>query len=156
MPRGDRLARQWRLSSSSSAGCRGVPAGRVGPVDPRCQRDDLRPRAIPAPPGQEELEAAPPELRREILEEIRGIEFELVAENMDSAGLFAAYLEARIVPPRYRNDLRHVAVATVARVDALVSWNFRHLVNLRTRRVVHAVNLRLGHPLLEIVSPEEV
>jgi hypothetical protein len=38
----------------------------------------------------------------------------------------------------------------------LVSWNFRHLVNLRTRRAVHSVNVRLGNPLLEIVSPEEV
>ncbi|MFQ5904471.1 MAG: PIN domain nuclease, partial [Candidatus Binatia bacterium] len=66
------------------------------------------------------------------------------------------YGAARIVPLRYRNDLRHVAVATVARVDALVSWNFRHLVNLRTRRAVHAVNVRLGYPLMEIVSPEEV
>ena len=62
----------------------------------------------------------------------------------------------RVVPARYRNDLRHVAVATTARVDALVSWNFRHLVNVKTRRAVHAVNVRLGYPLIEIVSPEEV
>lgn len=70
--------------------------------------------------------------------------------------MFAEYPKTRVVPPRYRNDLRHVAVATVARVDALVSWNFRHPVNLRTRRVVHAVNLRLGYSLVEIVSPGEV
>jgi hypothetical protein len=49
-----------------------------------------------------------------------------------------------------------VAVATVARVDALVSWNFKHPVNLKTRRAIHATNLRLGYPLIDIVSPEEV
>ncbi len=105
---------------------------------------------------QEELEGAPAEVRRLILEEVREVEFDLVTEGVESIRLFEEYLAARIVPRRYRNDLRHVAVATVARVDALVSWNFRHLVNLRTRRAVHAVNLRLGYPLLEIVSPEEV
>lgn len=48
------------------------------------------------------------------------------------------------------------AVASASHVDALVSWNFRHLVNVRTRRAVHSVNVRLGYPLIEIVSPEEV
>jgi hypothetical protein len=62
----------------------------------------------------------------------------------------------QVVPSRYRNDLRHVTVASASHVDALVSWNFRHLVNIRTRRAVHAVNVRLGYPLIEIVSPEEV
>jgi hypothetical protein len=91
-----------------------------------------------------------------ILHEIRDIEFELATEDAASRALFAAYQAARIVPARFRNDLRHVAVATIARVEALVSWNFRHLVNVRTRRAIHAVNLRLGYPLIEIVSPEEV
>ena len=53
-------------------------------------------------------------------------------------------------------DLRHLAVATVGGVDAVVSWNFRDIVNIRTRRAVHAINLRLGYALIEIVSPEEV
>jgi len=105
---------------------------------------------------QEELEQAPTAIRRAILDEIGVIEFELVVENVESRGLFAEYLETRVVPARYRNDLRHVAVATVAGADALVSWNFRHLVNVKTRRAVHAVNVRLGYALIEIVSPEEV
>jgi predicted nucleic acid-binding protein len=105
---------------------------------------------------QEELEEAPTEVQRTILQELNRIEFELVTEDLESRNLFQEYEAARILPRRYRNDLRHVAVATVARVDALVSWNFRHLVNLRTRRAVHAVNVRMGYPLIEIVSPEEV
>lgn len=105
---------------------------------------------------QEELEQAPGRVREVILREIRDLEFALVVEDQESARLFAEYLTMRVLSPRFRNDLRHVAVATVARVDALVSWNFRHLVNLRTRRAVHAANLRLGYPLIEIVSPEEV
>ncbi|MGH7631698.1 MAG: hypothetical protein ACREOF_20380 [Gemmatimonadales bacterium] len=105
---------------------------------------------------QEELERAPAEIQRAILDEVSEIEFELVTEDAESIRFFAEYEAARIVPRRYRNDLRHVAVATIGRVDAPVSWNFRHLVNLRTRREVQAVNLRRGYPLIEIVSPEEV
>jgi hypothetical protein len=52
--------------------------------------------------------------------------------------------------------LRHLAVATVNGVDAVISWNFRDIVNIRTRRAVHSINLRLGLPLIEIVSQEEV
>jgi hypothetical protein len=100
---------------------------------------------------QEELERAPADVRQTIVSDIRTVEFELAVEDAESRALFAEYLAERIVPARFRNDLRHVAVATVAGVDALVSWNFRHLVNLKTRRTVHAVNVRLGYPLLEIV-----
>jgi hypothetical protein len=53
-------------------------------------------------------------------------------------------------------DAQHIAVATVARVDVLVSWNFRHIVNLDRIRGFNAVNLRAGYPLLEIRSPLEV
>ena len=53
-------------------------------------------------------------------------------------------------------DAQHIAVATVARVDVLVSWNFRHIVNVDRIRGFNAVNLRVGYPLLEIRSPLEV
>ena len=105
---------------------------------------------------QEELMQAPEEVRMAIRAEIRDVEFELVLEDAESRALFSAYEATQVVPSRYRNDLRHVAVASAGHVDALVSWNFRHLVNIRTRRAVHAVNVRLGYPLIEIVSPEEV
>ncbi len=104
----------------------------------------------------EELEQAPGDVRETIRRELQAVEFEFVAENEESRALFEEYVAAKIVPVRYQNDLRHVSVATVARADALVSWNFRHLVNVNTRRAVHAVNVRLGYPMIEIVSPEEV
>jgi hypothetical protein len=48
------------------------------------------------------------------------------------------------------------ALASVARADALVSWNFKHLVQLRRIRGFHAVNVLRGYPLIEIRSPLEV
>lgn len=104
----------------------------------------------------EELEQASADVLDIIRGSLQGVELEAILEDEESRTLFAEYVAARIVPARYRNDLRHVSVATVAGADALVSWNFRHLVNVKTRRAVHAVNVRLGYPMIEIVSPEEV
>ncbi len=53
-------------------------------------------------------------------------------------------------------DAQHIAIATVERVDVLVSWNFKHIVNLSRIRLYNGVNLKKGYPLLEIRSPKEV
>jgi hypothetical protein len=49
----------------------------------------------------------------------------------------------------------HIPFATVARVDVLVSWNFKHIVNLKRIHAYNAVNLKRGYPLLEIRIPRE-
>ena len=53
-------------------------------------------------------------------------------------------------------DAEHIAIATLNRVDVLVSWKFRHTVNLSKIRGYNSVNLKYGYPLLEIRSPFEV
>ena len=50
----------------------------------------------------------------------------------------------------------HIALATVAEVDVLVSWNFKHIVRLDKIRIFNAVNLELGYKSLQIYSPREV
>jgi len=104
----------------------------------------------------EEIDRGPAELKERLLKEIRKISFQVVSEDESSADLMKIYEKEGFVRDRARLDLRHLAVATVNNVDAVVSWNFRDIVNIRTRRAVHSVNLRLGLPLIEIVSPEEV
>ena len=50
----------------------------------------------------------------------------------------------------------HIATATVHRADLLVSWNFKHIVNVFRVRGYNAINLRLGYPILNIHSPKEI
>ena len=47
-------------------------------------------------------------------------------------------------------------MATIASVDALVSWNFRHVVNLPRIQGYHGMNAKLGYPTIEIRAPREV
>jgi hypothetical protein len=70
--------------------------------------------------------------------------------------LVAAYDARKILAARYIADMRHIALATVAGVDALVSWNFRHIVRLEKIRLFNAVNVELGYRALNILSPREV
>jgi hypothetical protein len=65
-------------------------------------------------------------------------------------------LPAGLLGQRFRNDMLHIAVATIADVDVLVSWNFRHIVRLDKIRLFSAVSLELGYRPLAIHSPREV
>ena len=64
-----------------------------------------------------------------------------------------------MIKPRIYTDTSVIggcATATINRVDVLVSWNFKHIVNLQRIHAYNAVNLRYGYPLLEIRTPQEV
>jgi len=81
---------------------------------------------------------------------------ELLENTPEMVRLAEAYLAARVVRRIARVDALHVATASVARADVLVSWNFHDIVQLRRIRGFHAVNVANGYPLIEIRSPIEV
>lgn len=104
----------------------------------------------------EEIALAPPRIRRTLERDIAELSPVLIEEGAASLRLAQAYMDARLVPPPKRNDARHIALATVADLDAIVSWNFRDMVNIRKKRLVHAVNAKFGYRLIDIISPLEV
>ena len=74
-----------------------------------------------------------------------------------SEELAEAYLSAGVIPAKKRDDARHVAIATVAGLGILVSWNHRHLANERKRALFNAVNRLHGYEqVLAIHTPFEV
>lgn len=81
---------------------------------------------------------------------------ELLETTEEAETLAEAYMNAEVVPAASRIDALHVALAPVARADLVVSWNFKHMVQLRRIRAFHAVNLVHGYPLIDIRSPLEV
>ncbi len=92
-----------------------------------------------------------------VLELLRSLPADSVVQvplTRDVIDLRNAYLAAGILEPQSTDDATHVVAATVARADAIVSWNFRHIV--RKMRAHNQVNLQTGFGLLSIVSPQEV
>lgn len=101
-----------------------------------------------------EIASAPEKVRATFEAHLRFMEpLETTEESTELAN---AYLLAKVVPAASSIDALHVALASVARADAVVSWNFKHLVQLRRIRAFHAVNVLRGYPLIEIRSPLEV
>lgn len=66
------------------------------------------------------------------------------------------YIQARVVGAKSKDDAHHVAIATVAQADMIVSWNFRHIVHFDKIIGFNSVNLREGYSTIEIRSPREV
>lgn len=75
---------------------------------------------------------------------------DIIGEMEDLA---AAYMAQKVVPAEYADDAQHVAVCSVARLDYLVSWNFKHLANVRREAGFNAVNVLQGYPPVRIVAP---
>lgn len=102
-----------------------------------------------------ELEGAPSQVR-EILQGVPQEALEEVAFEAGASKLAQEYLAAGVIGIAHLADARHIATATLQKVDILVSWNFKHIVNLDRIHGYNSVNLRLGHPVLEIRSPQEI
>jgi len=100
-----------------------------------------------------ELENGTPEKVKENLKTLDYNEFDISDEMIKLA---EKYIEQKIVSEKYYSDALHIAVATVIGVDVLVSWNFKHIVNLDRIKLFNSVNLREGYNILEIRTPREV
>lgn len=81
---------------------------------------------------------------------------ERVVTTQEVIELANSYLEHQVVSQSYRNDALHIAIGSVYLVDILLSWNFKHIVNLNRIRQFNSVNMMEGYPIIEIRSPREV
>jgi hypothetical protein len=102
-----------------------------------------------------EIEDAPDQTQ-EIYAQLLALGSDFVALDEASVELADTYQQRDILTPKFYTDGLHVALATVAEVDILVSWNFKHIVHFDKIRLFNAVNLERGYKPLEIYSPREV
>lgn len=102
-----------------------------------------------------ELEQAP-EPVREVYTDLIASGAEVLSVTPEALRLADVYQERKILTPKFYDDGLHIALASIAAVDLLVSWNFKHIVHYDKIRYFNAVNLELGYRSLAIYSPREV
>ncbi len=102
-----------------------------------------------------ELIDAPPDVRK-LLYKYSADKFERVSLTEEANKLANIYIAEKVVGKTSVEDCRHIAMATINRVDVLASWNFKHIVNLEKIKGYNSVNLRLGYQMLEIRSPKDL
>jgi predicted nucleic acid-binding protein len=102
-----------------------------------------------------ELTGAPQNVR-ELLHNFSADKFERVQLTEEAIQLADNYIAEKVVGKTSLEDCRHIALATINRVDVLASWNFKHIVNLDKIKGYNSVNYRLGYPMIEIRSPKDL
>ena len=102
-----------------------------------------------------ELQPAPPAVRQ-VLETLPAEHIERVEVTLEVLALADAYIAARALTEAWREDAIHVAAATVARANLVLSWNFKHIVNFQRIQGFNSVNLANNYGLIDIRSPLEV
>lgn len=102
-----------------------------------------------------EIEDAPEHLRLKY-SEILELNPKILEIDEQTLTLAQYYQDRNILTPKFFDDGIHIAVATIAEVDVLVSWNFKHIVHFDKIRLFNSVNLELGCKQLQIYSPREV
>jgi len=101
----------------------------------------------------DELENGAPQ---NVIDNLNTLDYEEFSINNESEDLAELYLTENIITRKYLDDALHIEVATVFAVDVLVSWNFKHIVNLKKIKRFNAVNLNEGYHVLEIRTPKEL
>ena len=102
-----------------------------------------------------ELINAPKQVN-ELLLQYPSDRFERIELTEEVVNLADNYILEKVVGRTSLEDCRHIALATINRVDVLASWNFKHIVNLERIKGYNSVNLRLGYQTIEIRTPKEL
>jgi predicted nucleic acid-binding protein len=103
---------------------------------------------------QEELENAPAKVK----ELVRGLKIEsteFLDTTAEAVELATEYITEKVVGQTSFADCLHIALATINRADFLISWNFKHIVNVQRIRGYNSINIKNGYRQIEIRSPRE-
>ena len=103
---------------------------------------------------QDELENAPQQVK-DLVTQIKVDSTQFIETSDEAVELATEYIAEKVVGQTSYSDCLHIALATIHKADYLVSWNFKHIVNMQRIRGYNAINLKNGYSLLEIRSPRE-
>ncbi|MBI5787998.1 MAG: type II toxin-antitoxin system VapC family toxin [Candidatus Schekmanbacteria bacterium] len=103
-----------------------------------------------------EVSNAPKQKAYQLTELINELSPAILDITDDCIELAQRYIQEGIIPVKHKDDALHIAIASVHNMDGIISWNFKHIVKLKTRREVKAINLLLGYKEVDIISPQEV
>lgn len=103
-----------------------------------------------------EVDRAPQDIAVRLRDVIKDVNPEELSLTKEAEDLAVKYILEGIIPDKYENDAFHIAIASVNDLDLIVSWNFDHIVKLKTKHGVTAINTLLGYKTTEIISPLEV
>jgi predicted nucleic acid-binding protein len=103
---------------------------------------------------QEELSFAPEKVK-ELVKSIKIESTEFIDASEEAIDLASQYIAEKVVGLTSFDDCLHIALATINRADFLLSWNFKHIVNVQRIQGYNSINIKNGYKQLEIRSPRD-
>ena len=103
---------------------------------------------------REELKPAPQAVQG-ILKDLSHGQLERAPRTNEADRLAHTYVDEGVLTEKSLNDATHVAIAAIHGVDALVSWNRKHITHPERVKGYNAINRRLGYPEVSIHEPPE-
>lgn len=103
---------------------------------------------------QDELENAPEKVK-ELVKGLKIESTEFLDTTDEAVDLATEYITEKVVGQTSYADCLHIALATINRADFLVSWNFKHIVNVQRIQGYNSINIKNGYRQIEIRSPRE-
>ena len=103
---------------------------------------------------QEELTPAPDNVKK-LVESLKVEHTEFLETNEEVVDLATQYILEKVVGQTSLPDCLHIALATINRADFLISWNFKHIVNVQRIQGYNSINIKNGYKQLEIRSPRD-
>jgi hypothetical protein len=88
-----------------------------------------------------------------LFEKLNELDYEIIEENDEALALAEKYLEYGVLKSKSMDDLRHISVATVTECKYIISWNFKHFVNVKVINKVQSVNKLLNYNEIMIIPP---
>jgi hypothetical protein len=101
-----------------------------------------------------EIKGASVPLQERMLEKVSTFTVLPITDNAQA--LANRYVENDIFPEKYSDDALHTAIASSNQIGILLSWNFTHLVKIKTRRMVALINTMHNYNPVEIITPPEL
>jgi predicted nucleic acid-binding protein len=103
---------------------------------------------------QDELENAPEKVKN-LVKGIKEEHTEFIDATEEAVELATAYIDEKVVGQTSFADCLHIAIATINKADYLISWNFKHIVNVERIEGYNSINIKKGYKQLDIRSPRE-
>ena len=122
------------------------------PLFERLQKGEFK--ALFSTVTQEELTTAPDNVKK-LVENLKVVDTEFLETNEEVVDLATQYILEKVVGQTSLPDCLHIALATINRADFLISWNFKHIVNVQRIQGYNSINIKNGYKQLEIRSPRD-
>ena len=101
----------------------------------------------------EEIEGCPEPKRSQLFDCLEQINYTLVQINSNVAEIAEHIIEMGILTKKSYDDCQHIGAAIISECDCIISWNFKHIVNIKTIRGIRAITNLKGHKPIEILNP---